>query len=184
MNGASAWANLRLSLTPPPTLPVIPSAPTRSRERLTEVELIWIEKRLERWIRFGRQSGERIVTRRTRVLSFRPDAVFALVRWTANDFGTVHSRIDVIRAVKEHEAYTTLPFVRPGGEVFLSLTGWPRVRAVLALIDAIEAEGVDPCEVAPDHWRHMQSRLSAGEKVRPYGAERHALYLRRKALGL
>jgi hypothetical protein len=55
---------------------------------------------------------------------------------------------------------------------------------VLALIDAIEAAGVDPCEVSPDHWRHMQSRLSAGEPVRPYGSDRHALYLRRKDLGL
>jgi hypothetical protein len=151
---------------------------------LTEVELIWIEGRLQHWIRFGRHAAERIVTRRTRVLSFRPGAVFALVRWTANDFGTVHSRIDIMGAALPGQAYTAVPFVRPGGEIYLSLTGWPRVRNVLALIDAIEAAGVDPCEVSPDHWRHMQSRLSAGEPVRPYGSDRHALYLRRKDLGL
>jgi hypothetical protein len=151
---------------------------------LTEVELIWIEARLQHWIRFGRHTAERIVTRRTRVLSFRPGAVFALVRWTANDFGTVHSRIDIMQAAKLDEAHTRVPFVQPGGEIFLSLTGWPRVRQALELIDGIEAGGVDPCEVSPDHWRHMQSRLTAGLAVRPYSSERHALYLRRKALGL
>lgn len=155
-----------------------------TRQPLTQVELIWIAGRLEHWIRFGRQVGERILTRRTRILAFRPGSVFALVRWTANDFGTVHSRIDIIRAPAQGEPYTSVPFVRPGGEIYLSLTGWPRVRAALALIDAIEAADVDPCEVSPDHWRHMQSRLLVGEKVRPYGKDRHALYLRRKALGL
>jgi hypothetical protein len=151
---------------------------------LTKVELIWIEQRLEHWIRFGRHSAEQIVTGCTRVLSFRPDAVFALVRWTAHDLGIVHSRIDVVRAVKGHEPCTALPFVRPGGEIYLSLTGSPRVREALALIDAIEAQGIDLCDVSPDHWRHMQCRLSVGAKVRPYGPEHHALYLRRKALGL
>jgi hypothetical protein len=59
------------------------------------------------------------VTRRTRVLSFRPGAVFALVRWTANDFGTVHSRIDIMGAALPGQAYTAVPFVRPGGDLSL-----------------------------------------------------------------
>lgn len=158
--------------------------PALLRAPLTEVELICIEPRLELGIRFGRHSGERIVSQSTRVLSFRPDAVFALLRRTTDDFGKVHRRLDVVRAVRKEEAYTTLPFVRPGGDIYLSLTGGPRIRTALAAIDAIEVGGVDPCDVSPDHWRHMQSRLSAGESIRPYGRERHALYLRRKAHGL
>src|SRR3546814_4895484 len=39
----------------------------------SEIELIWIEKRLEHWIRFGRIASERIVSRKTRIVSFRPD---------------------------------------------------------------------------------------------------------------
>ena len=93
----------------------------------TEVEMTWIEKRHEQWLRFGRVASDRIVNRRTRVASFRPDAVFAFIRWTANDFGTVHSRIDIVRAVAKGEACTTVPFVRPGGELLLSITGWPKV---------------------------------------------------------
>lgn len=149
----------------------------------TQVELTWIEKRLQHWIRFGRIAAERIVTRRTRVFSFRPDAVLALVRWSANDYGTVHSRIDILRTVQAGEAYSTVPFVRPGGELLLSISGWPKVRTVLEAIDAIEAAGLDPCDVAPDHWRHVHNRLSAGEPPRSYTPERHHAWLKRKALG-
>ncbi|MBP2278347.1 DUF2840 domain-containing protein [Sphingomonas sp. PL20] len=153
-----------------------------SRNAATEVELIWIEKRLEHWIRFGRIAAERIVSRKTRVVSFRPNAVFALCRWASNDYGTVHSRIDILRAVGPCEAYTTAPFVRPGGELYLSIQGWAKVRAVLAAIDAVEHAGVDPCDAAPDHWRHVHNRLSAGDAPRPYTAERHAAWLKRKAI--
>ena len=90
----------------------------------TEIELIWIEKRLEHWIRFGRIAAERIVSRKTRIVSFRPDAMIAFVRWSANDYGTIHSRIDILRAVRTGEPYTTAPFVRPGGELLLSIQGW------------------------------------------------------------
>ncbi|MGN6096383.1 MAG: DUF2840 domain-containing protein [Bosea sp. (in: a-proteobacteria)] len=152
------------------------------RDTLTEVELIWIEGRLEHWTRFGRVAAERIVSRKTRIVAFRPHAVFALVRWTSNDYGTIHSRIDILRAVMPDEAYTTAPFVRPGGELYLSIHCWPKVRAVLAAVDAVEAAGVDPCDAAPDHWRHVHNRLSAGQAPRLYTAERHTAWLKRKAI--
>jgi len=152
------------------------------RNASTEVELIWVEGRLEHWTRFGRVAAERIVSRKTRIVSFRPNAVFALVRWTSNDYGTIHSRIDILRAVMPDEAYTTAPFVRPGGELYLSIHGWPKVRAVLAAVDAVEAAGVDPCDAAPDHWRHVHNRLSAGQAPRLYTAERHTAWLKRKAI--
>lgn len=154
-----------------------------SRDQLTEVELTWIEKRMEHWIRFGRVAAERIVTRRTRIMSFRPGAVFAFVRWVANDFGTAHSRIDVVRAVASGEPYTTLPFVRPGGELLLHIESWPKVQQVLAAIDAAEAAGVDPCDASPDHWRHVHNRIAAGQTPRPYTIERHRAWLRRMEIG-
>src|SRR3546814_19814637 len=128
----------------------------------TEIELIWIEKRLEHWIRFGRIASERIVSRKTRIVSFRPDAIVAFVRWSANDFGTVHSRIDILRAVRPGESYPTAPFVRPGGELLLSIPGWPNVRKVLETIDRIEAEGLAACHSVPQHWRPSHHRLTAG----------------------
>jgi hypothetical protein len=161
--------------------PTVPTA-IASQTRLTDVELTWIEKKLEHWIRFGRVAQDRILTRRTRVVSFRPGAVFAFVRWTANDYGTITSRIDVVRAVDAGEPYTTLPFVRPGGDILLKIEGWPKVQKVLAAIDAVEAAGVDPCDAAADHWRHVHNRIAAGHQPRPYTMERHRAWLRRKEI--
>ena len=71
-----------------------------SADTFTQVELIWIEKRIEHWIRFGRDVAEQILDRRRRVFSFAPNSIFAFVRWAANDFGTVASRIDILRTVR------------------------------------------------------------------------------------
>lgn len=150
---------------------------------LTDVELTWIEQRLEHWIRFGRVAADHIVDRRTRISSFRPGAVFAFVRWSSNDFGTIHSSIAIVAAVTRGAPYATYPFVRPGGELLLRIDGWPKVQQVLMAIDAIEAGGVDPCDVAPDHWRHIGSQLVAGLPFRAYGPDRHDAWLRRRAIG-
>lgn len=81
----------------------VPPSPMRHRlpsdDGMTRVELTWIEKRIEHWIRFGRVAVDEIVDRRRRIVRFRPGAVFAFVRWAANDYGTVSSRIDIVRAV-------------------------------------------------------------------------------------
>ncbi|OYX06801.1 MAG: glycosidase [Rhizobiales bacterium 32-66-8] len=158
----------------------LPSA--LSHDNMTYVELTWIEKKIEYWIRFGREAHEQILDRRRRVVSFRPNTVFAFVRWAANDFGTVISRIDIVRAVEPGEAYQTLPFVRPGGDVLLKIGGWPKVEEVLRHVDAIEAIGVEADAVSPEHWRHVHNRMAAGHQPRAYTLDQHrAFLLRRKA---
>jgi hypothetical protein len=149
---------------------------------LTHVELTWIEKRIEHWIRFGRDVGEQILDRRRRILCFAPDSIFAFVRWAANDYGTVVSRIDILRAVHPGETFSTVGFVRPGGEVLLRISGWPRVERALQAIDAVETIGIDPAEAAPDHWRHVHNRLTAGEEPRLYTRERHEAWLWRRRI--
>ena len=154
----------------------------RLSDCLTQVELTWYEKRIENWIRFGDYVEEKILDRRRRTLSFRSGTVFAFVRWSANDFGTISSRIDIVRAVATRESYQTLPFVRPGGEILLHIDGWPKVERVLQAIDAVEAIGVEPADIAPDHWRHVHSRLIVGHEPRPYSRAQHdAWLLRRRA---
>lgn len=149
----------------------------------TDVELLWQEGQIERWVRFGRPAAERIIDRRRRVLSFAPGVIFALVRWQANDFGTAQSRIDILRAVKPGEAFTTVPFVAPGGELLLHIGGWPKVQRVLEAIDAVERAGVDPSEAAPEHWRHVAGRISVGEPPRAYAPQRHRAWLLRRRIG-
>ena len=151
-------------------------------ETLTRVELIWVEKRIEQWIRFGRDVAEQILDRRRRILSFAPGSIFAYVRWAANDFGTILSRIDILRSVTPGDAFSTVPYVRPGGEIFLRLSGWPKVERVLQAIDAVEQIDIDPADACPDHWRHVQNRLAAGEMPRAYTLERHRAWLLRRRI--
>jgi Protein of unknown function (DUF2840) len=149
---------------------------------LTRVELTWLEGRIEHWIRFGHESGETILDRRRRVLRFAPNSVFAFVRWTSNDFGTVISRADIVRTVDRGAPYQTLPFVCPGGDILSRISGWPKVERVLQAIDAVEAIRVDPAEAAPDHWRCLHNRLVSGEPPRPYSREQHRAWLLRRRL--
>tara|TARA_R110000772_G_scaffold27611_1_gene70089 strand:+ start:85 stop:606 length:522 start_codon:yes stop_codon:yes gene_type:complete len=158
-------------------------ATNRPSDALTHVELIWFEKRTEYWIRFGQQAGERVIDRRRRVVSFAPGQVFAFVRWASNDYGTVLSCIDILRAACRGEPYQTVPSVQPGGDVLLAINGWPKVERVLQIIDAIEASGIDPVDVAPDHWRHVSNRLAAHQTPRTYTQTRHAAWIRRRRVG-
>jgi hypothetical protein len=151
-----------------------------SHDRMTRVELTWIEKKIEYWIRFGQPANEQIIDRRQRILSFRPNTVFAFVRWAANDFGTIISRIDIVRAVEPGEAYQTLPFVRPGGEILLKIEGWPKVEDVLHHVDAIEAIGIEADAVSPEHWRHVHNRMAAAQRPRAYTLEQHRAFLLRR----
>jgi len=155
------------------------SAPT---DTLTHVELIWFEKQIEHWIRFGRDVAEQIVDRRQRILSFAPASIFGFVRWAGNDYGTVVSRIDILRAVTPGEAYSTVGSVRPGGEILLRISGWPNVERVLRAIDAVEQLDVDPADACPDHWRHIHNRLSAGDAPRSYSREQHRAWLLRRRI--
>ncbi|MDQ2764358.1 MAG: DUF2840 domain-containing protein [Pseudomonadota bacterium] len=153
-------------------------------DAITRVRLMWVEGKIEHWIRFGRISQERIVDRQTRVVGFRADARFALIRWASNDYGTVVSRIDIVRAGRANAAYSTLPGVEPGGDILLRISGWPRVERVLRAIDQVEDIGVDPCDAAPDHWHHLHNRMTAGLPARAYSIDRHRAWLRRKELKL
>jgi hypothetical protein len=149
---------------------------------LTHVELLWLEKRIENWIRFGRHAEEQILDKRRRILSFSPGSIFAFVRWTSNDFGTVISRIDILRAVPSGQRCATVPYVRPGGDILLRLAGWPKVERVLQIVDAVEALGVDPADAAPDYWHHVHNRLSVNEVPRSYTRSRHQAWLHRRRI--
>jgi hypothetical protein len=121
----------------------------------TLVELTWREKRVEYWIRFGRQSYEHVLDRHRRLVGFAPGSIFAFIRWAANDYGTVLSRIDIVRVIE---------------------------RGMLEIIDAIEAIGIDACDVVPDHWRHVHHRIAAGLEPHAYTTDRHAAWLKRRSV--
>jgi hypothetical protein len=150
--------------------------------QLTRVTLFWREGKREDWLKFGKPVANQIVSRSERIESYASGQVFGLVRWASNDYGTIRSKLDIVRAVDAGEPCTAVPQVDPGGDVLLSVHGWPKVAQVFRLIDAIEASGIDPCEVAPDHWRHIHNRLAGREVPRGYSPARHRAWLQRKAL--
>jgi uncharacterized protein DUF2840 len=149
---------------------------------LTTVEILWLEKRIENRVRFGRSASEKQLDRNRRLVSFAPGSIFAFVRWTSNDFGTVLSRIDILRAATPGQRYSTVPWITPGGESLLRLSGWPKVERVLQLIDTVEALDIDPADVAPDYWHHAHNRLSVNETPRPYTRSRHQAWLHRRRI--
>jgi hypothetical protein len=149
---------------------------------LTTVELLWLEKRIENRVRFGRPVSEKVLDRNRRVLSFAPGSIFAFVRWTSNDFGTVLSRVDILRAAIPGQRYSTVPWITPGGESLLRLYGWPKVERVLQLIDTVEALDIDPADAASDYWHHVHNRLSVNETPRAYTRSRHHAWLHRRRI--
>ena len=151
-------------------------------DRLTHVELTWFAKRVEQRVRFGRPVASLRLDPHRRCVSFAPNAIFAIVRWAGNGYGTVSSEIDIVRAVGPGERCTTAPFMRQGGDILLSIKGWPKVERVLQAIDATEALGIDPANAAPDHWRHIHNRLTVGEKPRAYTVARHRAWLKRREI--
>jgi hypothetical protein len=154
-----------------------------SRGGFTEVELTWIEGKIERWIRFGLMAEEQVLDRRTRIVCFAPRSVFAFVRWASNDYGTLVSRIDIIRAVERGAPCQTVPYVKPGGEILLRIHGWPKVERVLQLTDWVESLGLNPAHVSPSYWRQVHNRLVVGEEPRRYCHAQHQAWLMRASLG-
>ena len=150
--------------------------------QLTHVTLVWQQGQREDWLKFGKPVASKIVDRRQRIETYAAGQVFALVRWAANEHGTVRSTLDIVRAVEADEPCTPVPQIDPGGDLLLSVHGWPKVAQVFRLIDAIEASGIDPCDVAPDHWRHIHNRMAARDMPRGYSPARHRAWLQRKAL--
>lgn len=61
---------------------------------------------------------------------------------TLRGYGTVRSTLDIVQAVSLGDHCATVPQVDPGGELLLSVLGWPKVAQVFRLIDAIEASGI------------------------------------------
>jgi Protein of unknown function (DUF2840) len=151
-------------------------------QALTGIELTWQAKRIEQWICFGRSVDHVRLDEFRRRVSLVPDTVLAFVRWAANDYGTILSRIDIFRAVHRGQCYSTLSGVRPGGEILLSINGWPKVERVLQAIDRIRALRLDPATVAPEHWRHVHNRLTVGEAPRTYTLAQHRAWIARRRI--
>lgn len=150
--------------------------------RLTRVSLAYIEQRIDIYLRFGEPARTIRLDRWRRVAVFLPGAMFCRIRWQANDYGTVRWQLMVMQACTPLDAAQRIPGVLPGAGLLLHAEGEPAVRAVLAQLDAIEAQGIAPADVSPAYWRTLGNRLAARLPLPAYTTERHAAWLAGRAL--
>jgi len=147
-------------------------------------EQLGLEGQVERWIRLGTVAEDRVIDRRTGSVSFRPGAIFGLVRWRAGEHAAVDSKVAGLRAMATGKAFTTQPFAPCGEEILLRMSGRRRIRAALEAIDAIERAGFAPEAVSPDHWQTVGARIGVGLPPKPYDRARHRARRMRKWGGL
>lgn len=145
---------------------------------LTRVTVLFLADRVNDRVRFGTPMAERIIDRRARIELYASGAVFGYVQWRADRYGTQLWRLWVLQAAKPGERAETLPGVAPAAHVWLSAAGMARVTRALALVDAIEAQGLNPTALPESYWRTVHNRIAAGLEPRVYApaelAERRA----------
>ncbi|MDO8774392.1 MAG: DUF2840 domain-containing protein [Burkholderiaceae bacterium] len=147
-----------------------------------QVSLAFVEQRVSVWLRFGKPVRETVLNRWRRVAVFEPGAVCCRVKWIANDYGTALWQLTVLQAPMPFDGAQRVAGVVPGARILLRADGERQVKAVLVVIDNIEASGIDPCAVAVRYWRTVCNRLVARQPLPEYTSERHAAHLARGAM--
>lgn len=155
--------------------------PTR-RPTSMQVSLAFVDQRVNVWLRFGKPVRETVLNRWRRVAVFEPGAVCCRVKWIANDYGTALWQLMVLQAPMMFDGAQRVAGVVPGARILLRAEGELQVKAVLVVIDGIEALGIDPITVAVTYWRTVGNRLAARQPLPEYTPERHAAHIARGAL--
>jgi hypothetical protein len=153
----------------PITVQPWPQATLPLRPVRMQVSLAFVEHRVNVWLRFGQPVRETTLDRWRRVATFEPNAVCCRVKWIGNDYGTALWQLMVLQA----------PMPLEGAQ---RIAGEQQVKAVLEVIDAVEALGIDPAAAAVTYWRTVGNRLAARQPLPDYTPERHAAHLARGAL--
>lgn len=164
--------------TSPPSLRTL--AEQVGNAPLTRVALAYVEKRINLYLRFGNPARTIQLDRWRRSAVFLSASIFCRIRWQSNDYGTTRWQLMVMQACTPQDAVQRIPGIHPGARLLLHAEGERQVQAVLPLIDAIEALGIDPIDpsnISPAYWRTLGNRLSAGLPLPAYTAERHAAWL-------
>jgi hypothetical protein len=154
----------------------------RERPTHTRVSLAFVDHQVNLWLRFGRPVREVVLDRWRRVAIFEAGTICCRVKWIANEYGTAVWQLMVLQAGSPFYGIQRIAGVAPGAHILMRAEGETQVKAVLAVIDAIEASGVDPGTVALTFWRTVGNRLVARQPLPEYAADRHAANIARGAL--
>lgn len=160
---------------------VLHQQPTHMSTQM-RISLAFVEHRVNVWLRFGKPVREIVLDRWRRVAVFEPGAVCCRVKWIGNDYGTALWQLMVLQAPLPSDDMQRVAGVAPGARILLRADGEQQVKAVLGVVDAIEALGIDACAAAVTYWRTVGNRLAARQPLPGYTDERHVAHLVRGAL--
>ena len=144
------------------------------------------------WVRFAANfAGERVL-KRTAAQTIMQTILDT--RQDNEEEGSLFNRGTQVKMFEDREEYMIASVARrlqgkskemSAFEAFNSVQDHV-LHAASAHIDRIVFEsfvaGIDACDTAPDHWRHVAHWMNAGEAPRPYTAERHQAWLRRREI--
>lgn len=176
---------MMLDESPTNSLPLMPprafTAPNNDAP-LTRVSLLYVEQRINLYLRFGCPLRVHQIDRWRRCAVFPPAQLFCRIRWESNDYGTTRWQLMVLQSGRPEERMQRVRGVRPGAHILLNVEGERNVRAILSQIDAIEAQCIEPADVSPAYWRLLSNRLAVRQSLPHYDADRHAAWLAGRAL--
>jgi uncharacterized protein DUF2840 len=128
---------------------------------LTRVTLQSVRGRAHAYLRFGRPVQQVALDAQHTIGCFAAGALFCRVRWERITASATSWQASVLCAETDANHPCLIEGVYPGGIVLLHVEG-ESVHALLRMIDAMEAQGIDPCAVHADIWRDVGSRAAMG----------------------
>jgi len=137
-------------------------------EALTRVDLAFYPDTVNHWLRFGEPLHIEILDRRRSRAIFTPCAVFAYVRWQANEYGTQSWRCFILQATEPGHVVTGVAGVHPGARILVNVRGSTYSKRLLAFLDNLEKCAGNLCNVSPAYWRQVQLRLPLRIDPHPY----------------
>jgi hypothetical protein len=151
------------------------SAPV-DHSHTTRIEVRLMPNRLNVWTCFGRTVHEQYLGPIWRALYFAPGSTFGVVQRIENLHATAIHRLLVLRTFESGEI-TRATGASSGYAQLLRVAGSRKVNLVLALIDAIQDQDIDPADACPDYWRVLHWRLATHRDPHFYTRAEHQFYL-------
>jgi len=149
---------------------------------LTAVTVVFIPRRINVYLRFGKPLAWHEIDRRRRIGLFTPGATFCRVCRRSNAYGTTHWQLSILQTQPPCQGVQKVAGIEPDAALLLHVHGECTVQRVLDVMTAIESERIELTDVASSYWRTLHNRLAGGGRVTPYTAARHAAQLRWRAL--
>jgi len=142
----------------------------------TRIEVRLIPNLLNVWVCFGRAVHEDYLGLLWRALYFAPGSILGVAQRIENPHCTIVQQLTVLRA-PDAKAVARERGVSPECDRLLRVAGTQKCRLVLALIDAIQDQYIEPADVCPDYWRNLHWRLATRRDPHLYTRAEHQLYL-------